>query len=386
MKQEQEPQGTRRQFLVASFLPLLRSLKSPNHQWRSDQDRFLTKERSHTPIEGDVVVFGRNHYLLRNGERYLIPDFERYRYLSKLDEYGRRAFVNPGREYADLPRGEVPGGWLTLDPFTSQPKANKPFGGEINIFFPGFLTDGGVLFESLEPTKKLFRTLRGEGGLGSLGWKEGDEFFFTYGVGGVEVFNARDTAQHPLKTIQDALDFIQVIKEHFPLVQVNIFAHSLGTVPAIEIAKRHQDVINNLVLISGPVRGLRRSFLDWRMTVWEATRQGLKTLGIDEKVSKYLFDLWSDKDHQRELDEFVGWFTSLGKRILEFGSEGDLIVPKESMLLRGKNNSLNGKEVPSVWRMGPFNEPFLHPHWIAAEKPEAIVSIMEAFGQNRAAA
>lgn len=378
----------------------------PEYQWRQDNywDGTTFKERGNTPQEGDLIAFGNTYYLLRNDKRYPMSaqEFATYRSLSKLNEYGRRVFINPNREYLSLPIGVAPKELAILDPFTGQLKRNKPLGGEMNIFIPGCFTDGGVVFEW--PFSNLFGKLRGEEGLGEKEWDKLDSFFFTYGAKGLDVFQSRDTAKDPIVNMNNALEFIERIKEELPFVQVNIFAHSLGTLFALEIAKKHPDIINNLVLIGGPVRGLNRNGIVKgpfdlpvpRRTAATVFKNGLRTVGINEYVTDHLLALWEDKGYQKELDAFIEWFRQLGKGLLEFSSLDDRIVPPESTLLRGKDNTLHGRRIPSVWHMGHAKLKvrslwdlltlWFTSHWSPLEDPDVITYTTEAFGENRTVA
>lgn len=401
MKQEQEPQGTRRQLLIAPALSLLRNLEPPQHQWRSDiHERFPFRERREAPEEGDVILVGNSYDLLLNGKRYVMSrdHFEAYRWRSKFDEYGGRVFsLAPNtltQDLRSLPIGEAPKLFspfnIIFDVFTGQPKDAKQFGGEINIFFSGFLTDEFVLFETPGAENALFRKVRGESGLASLGWGGGDTFLFTYGVNGIGIADAEDTAKDPRQTFEKAMEYVVWIKENFPFARINLMGHSLGAVIALEIAKRNYNSINNLVLASGPVRGLRRTIENRIAT--PIMKRWLKAQGIEEHVSDYLFDLWNDKFYQRGLDLFVERFTAMGKRIVEYASDKDRIVPIESTLLRKKVKLVKGKEIRPIWEWGPiwnwdsYVLDILTNHWVVLDDDGFVEDATLTIDENRAAA
>lgn len=305
----------------------LRKMSSPKKE---------TKEE--IPFMGDIVVIGSTPFLLREGKKYKIPDLNQYKKLTKMDQKGqRKVLVNPNIDFSRLPVSDVPQTPLIIDPFTGQIKKNKPFGGEINVYFAGMLTDARKIPDLINPTDEMFLEIKGKDGLEQKRWTLLDNLHFNYGKRGLETYEAKDTIRDPRENIKAGVEFIKVLKEQFPLVQFNLFGHSLGAFLALQSAMEHMDAVNNLVLISGPLRGIQGN-LDRR-----AEAEGLKLLikaewGTNEHVIDYLFDLWSSKSHQEKLDEFSTKFTSSGRGLFCVAAESDKIVPYQSALLNGAKN------------------------------------------------
>lgn len=302
-------------------------------------DKQETKENINSPREGDLFVLNEKTYLLRNNKRYPIPNLEKYKRYTKFEPYGRKIFTSPAGSFNQLPLGEISKLPTIIDLFTGEIKKNRPFGGEINVYFSGFLTDGGNISETIRSATDSFVDIRKN--LLAQGWDPSlESIFFTYGEKAIEKataeYKAKNTARPPTENIKNALEFFQVLKEQFPPVQFNVFGHSLGAIFALEIARKHSDAINNLILINGPIRGLEASFLE-KMAVKLALKPALMPFigGIEEKVTDYLFGIWEDKDYQKKLEEFVRFFTSIGRRMTIVIDKTDPIVPEESAVVSG---------------------------------------------------
>lgn len=168
------------------------------------------------------------------------------------------------------------------------------------------------------------------------GWDFRDNFFFAYDPISLRQYKTTDTMRDPKDNIANAIAFIQKLKEEFPLAQFNLIGHSLGGVFALEAAREHKDAVNNLILISSPVRGLNDNFFDRNIKA-PVIKEFASQNGIDlrsEQVSNYLFNIWND-DYHKALDKFVAEFTGSGKVITDFFSNDDLFVPVESVELIG---------------------------------------------------
>lgn len=302
-----------------------------------------TKEKENVPKEGDVVIDQHGMFnLLRNGSRYVLnsAEFTEYRRRTKFDKYKRRIFSFSPGVLDSYPIGFVPQEKYVIDPFSGQLIPNKPLGGEINIYFSGFLSDGGMPYELLIPKQDAFTTLRKK--LEQNGWSDNESLYFNYGKEKFDEYTPSDTAKNPEENIAYALKQIEQLKKEFPLVQFNLIANSLGCLFALEVAKKHADAINNIILFSGPVRGLRHEFC--RAQFITPMREVLRRLGIIEQVTDYLHNLWEDKAYQRELDEFVESFKKSGKNIRMYASDADSIVFSEESYLPGVTTVIEAGE------------------------------------------
>lgn len=108
----------------------------------TDSSPKLDKLRT-VPEMGDVIKVGNDHFLLRNKKSYRIPDIERYKRATKFDKYKRKIFQSDSNIFREYRQEQIQDFSFVNDPFTSGVKDPKLYGGEINVFFPGFMTDGG---------------------------------------------------------------------------------------------------------------------------------------------------------------------------------------------------------------------------------------------------
>lgn len=375
---------TRREFLRgasmavggAALLPLLSACEAPQEEKRPTPRKPEGLEG--IPKDGDVVIIREGAFLLRNGKRYLISNVEAYSRNTKLEQYGRKTLYFPRNSLQEYPIGDISRARRLFDKTTNTEKIINPFGQEILVFFPGFITDGGMPWETIKPASDTFVSLLV--GLKPKGWGLADSFFFTYGKERLIEYEAKHTARSPEENMQYAIDFIATLKEGFPLAQFNIICHSLGGLFGLATAKKHFDAINNLILINSPIRGIEGNL--FRRGLVGSGRKLLESYIGEEKVSDYLFDAWSNKKYQKELEEFVLFFTSIGRQITVVVDESDPIVPVESSLVKG------AKEIRLVKTTNasiPINE-WLVAHGRPLRDRGAIGQIGDELGENLAAA
>lgn len=365
---------------------------------QEDEETVRGWERKERPEEGDVIYINNSPYLLRSGKRYPIPDIDRFVEYTKFTKYRGRVFREPRFSIGlnSLPLGEVPQEPAVIDPFTGDIKNNKRFGGETNIFIGGFLRDAGGIDNTSDPRKDTFLFIRK--GLEQNNWQDFDNLFFNYGQSMTGRYETKDTAKDPVENIKHALEFMQALKEEFPLVQFNLIAHSLGGIFALACAMEHWDAINNLILVNSPVRGFSGD--DCQKKGSWILKQGLRlSLGIDEKVTDYLFTIWNNKIYQREIEDFAGFFRRIGKRLVVIFTEDDQIVLPESAIIEnaetirivGDNNEdKEGKCPVSIFPFPvvdiPGVEAALHAHGAPLTNGIVRNHIKERLGQNLAKA
>lgn len=316
---------SRREFLLSAAAAVL--FPACETVQNKEQSTF-PDARPKIPIEGDIISYERRNYLLRRELLHEISDLNRYKKLTKFNQYKRRIFdvsSRPQRRIAD--RLQQRG---VIDRFTGGWKDAKLSGGEINIFFPGFMTDEGQLFDVINPSNETFYEIRNE--LKKKNWELLDNLFFTYGKEGFDEYNAKDTIISPVKNIDKALEFFDYAKNEFPLCQFNLIAHSLGGIFALEVARKNVGAINNIILLESPVNGLRK---DNPSKEKAATLKNLiRPFAGDEYVTDYLFDIW-DKNQKEENENFIKNFIGAGGRFLVVASANDLVVPLESKIING---------------------------------------------------
>lgn len=377
-------------------LPLLSACEEPKEEQHEPQK---PKEQEGFPRAGDVVVIDNKYYLLReNNLRLLTPElFEEHKRATKFESYGRKLFLATPRTIGSLPVAQ-PKSLLPrlIEPYTGDLKWNRRAGAEMPLFVSGFIDDKGVPYGEIRPTKETFINLRAE--LGRRGWDFFYSLFFTYGkkkMEEVEVeYKARDTAINPEINKKHMRDYGSDLEEELPFVQINPIGFSFGGLLALEFARARPDKVNMLTLINSPIRGIRKTVDRQALTL--ALRALLKFgYGVDEEVTEYLFNLWENRKYQRELDEFVEWFTASGKKLIVYISDNDPIVPVESAYLKGATKIIKGRRPPPIlllsriWELnylvGYFKE-LLSIHGEPLGHPEVVRGIGEDFGENLAAA
>ncbi len=250
------------------------------------------------------------------------------------------------------------------------------------IYFSGFLSDGGIPLNPHISREDSFVTLRGK--LEQKKWKWENSLFFTYGKKMLNEYSPWDTAKNPEENIQYALEFFATLKEKFPLVQFNLIGNSLGGLFALEVARKYPDAINNVVLLSSPVRGINNNIVNSIASGFLKKALALR-YADEEHVSDYLYDLWDNKKYQQELNEFVSSFTAMGRKIHSFASESDLIVPKESSDLPGVTTIIYGEKKGIIGSVLSTVELFKE-HSRTHEDPEVQEKIVEMLDENLAAA
>lgn len=325
---------------------------------------------------GDVVLMDQTAYLLRHNQAYPVLDLEKYRRFSKLAQYGRRVVSVPSSlagEYPVVERRVPPLNIGVINPFTGLLEDPKSFGGEINLFFPGFLTDEGMPYESIYPAKETFVAVRKT--LEAQKWGTADTIFFTYGKVGLDHYQASDTARSPQENIDHARNFLAKLKEEFPFAQFNLIAHSLGGIFALEAARQHLDAVNNLIFINSPIRGIEKT-PDRVVKTWLAK----PFIGREEKVTDYLFALWSNREYQEGLKIFVKHLISSGRKLKVIISSNDPIVPKTSAIVEGADVLI----VPAPPNSGGLLAD-LQSHGRPLKDQKALEFIDQSLGENLAA-
>lgn len=329
---------------------------------------------------GDVITIGNEAFLLRLDKAYPILDLEKYKRFSKLMEYGRRV-VPVSRNILDnyaLGKLPPPSDFGTIDKFTSDFKAPKQFGGEINVYFAGFMTDGGSVSTIIKPGETTFVRIRE--GLQSKNWKLTDSLFFTYGEKGFDQYAATDTARSPKENITFAREYLKALKTNYPLAQFNLIGHSLGGLLALEAARENPDAINNLILLNAPIKGIEKNIFREGFLAWGKGQVKSLVPYLDltkEEVTDYLFNLWENKTYQADLEKFVESFTKMGRNFVTIFAEDDAIVPKESATVKGaKQRSLTVGSVPILQALEAHGRPL---------KDKGIIDfIIQIIGQNLA--
>lgn len=289
------------------------------------------------PGEGDIVLIEGAPFLLGRNKRYPMPST--YPKNSKLERYGGRIIAVGGEQFARYPIVD-PSKQLTIvesvvnlhpnieerDMVREMISKKLHSGGEMLLFYPGFLNDDGEPFNPFLPRVDTFTTfIRG---LSSKDWQFWDSLFFNYGEDvWLDRYDIKNTMRDPRENIKHSKIFLASLKEELPLIRFNVIAHSLGCIFALTAAVEHPEKVNNLVLINGPLKGLEKTA--GRVVEVSALKGMTAPLG-GEKVTDYLFGLWENKAYQKWLGDAVRFLRSIGVGVTVIVDEGDGIVPPES--------------------------------------------------------
>lgn len=330
--------------------------------------------REKSPIDGDIIALNNKHFLLVDNLAHEIQDFEKYKKLTKFQKYGGRTFqvgsVPSAYKVKSFTRQNEKG---VVDIYTGDWKDPKFFGGEINVFFPGFMTDGGVLHDTINPSSETFYEIRK--GLSKNNWELLDTFFFTYGDKGFDEYKSKNTALDPKENINKAFEFFNYLKKEFPLARFNLIGHSLGGLFAFEAARQSPNYINNLILIDSPVLGLKddKSNID-KVDVF---KRAIRPIIGEEKVSDFLFERWN---YRKEIEDFIKLFLGSGKKLTDIYSDDDPIVPTESKILQGAR-------LVSISVGSAVDSPllgYLQAHGRALTDSRIVTIIADIIGENEA--
>lgn len=300
------------------------------------------KERGNSPTEGDIVVIDNNPFLLRNDNRIIVPPT--YIRNTKFEQYGGRVFASGTDAFRKLPvrdpraTGNMLDWLASLTPDSRQGEmirekiAKKVTGGgEMLLFFSGFITDDGIPYDPIIPREDTFITFLA--GQSTRGWEPWDAMHFNYGEKlWIDRYPLANTTKDPNQNVGHAKQLVGDLKEELPLIKFNFIAHSLGGLFALHAAIAYPDMVNNLILINSPVKGFEKTA--GQVLKVEAMRKALWAHGIfDEKVTNYLFALWQNKAYQKWVGDAVSFLRSIGKRVLVVIDEGDGVVSREAALV-----------------------------------------------------
>ena len=285
--------------------------------------------------QGDIIRVGNQGFSLRNGWTYLIPDLPKFLDNIKAEQYGIR--VKDLRSISEVvkrfPLKQVDNYDYVVDTFSQSIKYPKKNGGEVNFYGSGFLTadNKGIFVPSREirPNNTFFSfedKLKKEGNFGIH-----DSVYFSYGESHFSRYDAQDTFRDPEINIGHALKQFEQLMIDFPFAQFNLIGHSLGGLFCLAIAMKYPYAINNLILLSSPVRGIERTR---GRSIVQRLKEELPFIG-DEKVSEYLFRRWESPTFGQELDAFGESFTRSRKKLLVATAEDDPFIPKESVPIKG---------------------------------------------------
>lgn len=336
-----------------------------------------------TPKPGDLLMDGRSQiYLLGpNGRKYLVPDRDQYLFYTKQEG---KIVLSETAEVRDAltkyPTAAVPQEEAII--VLGDIKKNKPKGGELIGYGTGFMTEDGIPKDGLMRPKGAF--VRFKSRMQSLDFTEKDNLLDPWGKER-EIFNtysAVDTGQRLETSVDNLIDLLLWLYGKFPLCKQNWIVHSLdGVVFVLALMKKPEllSIINNLVLLSSPVRGLdpfHKALLDLVKGQYPILNDYLN----NEKVSADLAKLWDSPSHKKDVDELGKTMIALGIGLISAGARDDPIVSNEARKIEGAED---------ITIEGGFNigNPltYLPAHGATIGSDLVIERAMKKIGKNRAA-
>lgn len=384
--------------ILAAAIETACQVQTPTKEQQGQAELFTWKERGEQPASGDIVVVDGAPFLLDENSRYVVPDLNRYIKSSKFTDYGGRVFttsVDRYRQYPiiDLSNSSTVLNWIIdINPNIQDKDAvrrrldNKlRYGGEMLVFFPGFMTDDGDVYDVAKPRVDTFTTFIK--GLASRGWGFEDCLFFNYGEQlWIDSYDTKNTGRYPGANIKLARDFLRALKKEFPLVRFNIVGHSLGALLTLAAVMEHYDRVNNVVLINGPVNGIEGTVARRALIAGlKNTYFRLKGLG-DEQTTDFLYNLWENNFYRPKVDRFTSYLASQKRKVTDVVDEGDEIVPPESSLISSAEIvrlRFKDEDVPA-YNVKEKVEQALKKHGRPLKNELVIRRIGERFGQDLA--
>lgn len=339
-----------------------------------------------TPKAGDLLMDKKSQiYLLGpNGRKYLVPDRDQYLFYIKQEG---KIVLSGTREVEDAldryPTAAVPQEKLIV--VLGDIKTNKPKGGELIGYGTGFMTEDGIPNDGLVRPKGAF--LRFKSRMQSLDFTERDNVLDPWGREREyrEYFNtysAADTGQGLETSVDNLIDYLLWLYGEFPLCKQNWIVHSLdGVVFVRALIKKPEllSIINNLILLSSPVRGLD----PFHKALFDLARSQYPILDVylnNEKVSTDLANLWNSAAHQKAVDELGKTMVALHIGLISAGARDDLIVSNEARKIEGAED---------ITIEGGFNIrnllTYIPAHGVTIKSDLVIERTMKKIGQNRAA-
>lgn len=282
------------------------------------------------PQDRDVVLINDVPYLLTNEKRYQIfGNLEEYVKKSKLREYGRRIIAQRLENLEEIPVGELSSERYVIDHVSGEKKKNKRNGGEAIDYHGGLFTSGKDM-EERDPKNDMFNELEIE--LKENDFETFDNFKNMYGARYPEIYDPFSTFQRTIpENVAKTIDFIKTESELQPLVQRNGIGHSQGGLMLLEGAMKYPNVFNNIFLLSTPIFGIEESTgLLIKLLKKIAEDKFNLPFFKEEKILDEYITLGKDTKRKKEVEEFARKFTSTGRKIICFVSEGDLIVSEKT--------------------------------------------------------
>ncbi len=383
-----DSERTRRKALkdigIATGSFLFPSLLSCTQPIRTPVDREQEPNKEQHPFRLRDALFDGNMYYLLSGES-LFPhspaSFDRYKYLSKFDEYGRRVVRIPRDKIQRFPQKQIDQRPLIFDRSTGDPKTNNRQGGEKIFLSSGILDEYGIVRTFFDHDKDTFVPMRQA--LGKNGWDYNDILFNTWGGSGIKGYDVRDTLVHPTVNIKHMEDLLKAHQEQFPLDQINIVLYSLSGVTGLPALMQNWEVFNNIYFIGCPIWGLNPT-LEKKIKVQLIKAEALRRYQVREEVTDYLFELWGNKDYQKQVTDFVTTAIKSGRRIRSFNAlEDNEIVTDESanIIKFVPDLKVDGTPVHQAVQTGEKNP--LKAHGAPLRHSGVLQQMLTDFGQNR---
>lgn len=299
------------------------------------------KEEKRLPHEGDLATASKKTYRLLNGRKY--PLFASSGIFRGKSQFKGQVLRTTEKSLQDIPEGVIASEIAIFD-WAGRPRRNNKEGGRKIVYGPGLLTKTGAelpLAISLDSTFSDVRRVLEEKG----DFQEEDSFYFTYDKN-KNWFGYRktDTMQDPLESIALFSQLIKEWKEAHPLDNLNLILHSLGGVVGLHAAYEHLEIINNIITLDSPHRGLP--------PILDKNILQILLSALGEKVASFLLRAWNDKVYQERLRQIMTKAKERGIGIYTFASTDDLIVPWQSAVLEEATTTIGGRAIELAFSMG----------------------------------
>ncbi|RJQ24819.1 hypothetical protein C4577_06775 [Candidatus Parcubacteria bacterium] len=310
---------------------------------RPDGALFEVLERERF-ADGNVIrVEDGDYFLLVNGEKCSIPDFDRYRKNTGFKGRVIEVSDDVGNSFRTL---EAPSGSFVFDVTGDLKRVNSNGGIKIELS-GGWLTEGVMENEKGPVSHSTFSAI--VEGLKPLGFDKLDVLYSLYDryyLKRLTGYDWHDTTEDPAFAA-DVLSFITKRRERlYPLDKRVKGGHSLGGLLELVDSIKNPEGVKAVFTLNSPLLGIPENWLTNPAAVWAAKRI------LGDKVVDFLLKINKNKEYRIRLNEGIRYLKSLGIPVYTFGSVDDLVVPVETSVLPESSNVIDGERIELAFSAG----------------------------------